>query len=191
MLSARNDDFFYNNLMAQMSKAAATGFVRFYSEEQAAGEQLRQPDHYLVLDFNEFSVGNMRESKSTVELKRDSVIVGTTTVNGRNQNVYGTVKADFTSNKREVISQGSLSVKIINAANRRVEENRNFPGKYVWVNEWASFNGDERALTDAQKKTTKAEPVMPPPQQDLFIEFTKPIFDQTVRFVNTFYSKYK
>ena len=33
--------------------------------------------------------------------------------------------------------------------------------------------------------------MMPPPQQDLFIEFTKPIFDQTVRFVTNYYTGFK
>ena len=133
----------------------------------------------------------MRESKSTVTVSRDSVLVGTTTVNGRNQNVYGTVKAEMTTLRREVISQGVLTAKIINAANNRIEQNRNFPGKFVWFNEWATYKGDERALTDAQKRTTNTEPLMPPPQQDLFIEFTKPIFDQTVSFVRNYYNQYK
>jgi tetratricopeptide (TPR) repeat protein len=186
-----SSDFFYNNLMAQISQTATKGFVRFYTEEEARQERLTRPDHYISLDFENFSVGNMRESKNTVELTRDSVLVGTTTVNGRNQNVYGQVKAEFTTFRREVIAEGVLSAKIINASNNRIEQHQNFPGKFVWINEWANYKGDERALTDAQKRTTNTEPVMPPPQQDLFIEFTKPIFDQTVRFVNNYYSKYK
>jgi len=184
-------DFFYNNLMSQMTRTTANSFVRFFSEEEASRERLNRPDQYLLLEFEEFTVGAMRESKSTVELKRDSVIVGTTPVNGKNQNVYGTVKAELTTFRREVISEGVLSVKIINAANSRVEEHKNFPGKFVWFNEWATYKGDDRALTDKQKKLTNTEPVMPPPQQDLFVEFTKPIFDQTVTFVKNFYNKYK
>ena len=181
-------DFFYNNLMAQMSQVTRGRFIRFYSEEEARNESLTKPDQYLVLDFADFVVGAMRESKNTSEIKRDSVLVGTTSVNGRQQNVFGTVKASFTKNRREVISQGTLSAKIITATNNRVEDQRNFPGKFVWYNEWASFNGDERALTEQQKKMAKSEPIMPPPQQDLFVEFTKPIFDQTVSFVKKYYS---
>ena len=181
-------DFFYNNLMAQMEQVTRSGFIRFYSEEEARNERLTKPDQYLVFEFADFVVGAMKESKNTTEIKRDSVLVGTTTVNGRSQNVYGTVKATYTTNRREVISQGTLSARIINAGNNRVEQNQNFPGKYVWYNEWASFNGDERALTDQQKRMAKAEPLMPPPQQDLFIEFTKPIFNQIVTFVKKYYS---
>ena len=185
-------DFFYNNLMSQVKQSNTNNlFIRYYTENEAKNERLLQPDYYLSLDFDDFSVGNMRESKSTTELKRDSVLVGTTTVNGRNQNVYGTVKAQFTTNRREVIAQGTLSAKVINAFNNRVEEHRSFPGKFVWVNEWASFNGDERALSEAQKKTAKSEPIMPPPQQDLFIEFTKPILNQTVTFVRNYFNRYR
>jgi tetratricopeptide (TPR) repeat protein len=184
-----SSDFFYNNLMAQMVRITGDNFVRFYSEEEARNEGLTQPDQYLVFDFEDFTVGIMRESKNTVEVTRDSVLVGTTTVNGREQNVYGKVKAELTTFRREVIAQGVLSAKIINAANDRIEQNRNFPGKFVWFNEWASYKGDDRALTDKQKKMTGTEPLMPPPQQDLFIEFTKPIFDQAVGFVRSYYKK--
>jgi hypothetical protein len=184
-------DFFYDNLMAQMSKITAYQFIRFYTYGEAQAEGLNMPDQYLVLNFEDFTVGNLRETKNTSELTRDSVLVGTTTVNGEKQNVYGTVKAKLTVNRREVISQGVLSARVVNAVNNKVEENRNFPGKFVWVNEWASFQGDERALSKEQLKMTETEPVMPPPEQDLFIEFTKPIFDQAVSFVRNYYSNYR
>jgi len=102
--------------------------------------------------------------------------------------VYGTVKAKLTVYTREVISEGILSAKIINAYNNKVEESRNFPGGFVWVNEWASYKGDERALTNKQLKMTETKPIMPPPEQDLFIEFTRPILDQAVGFVRNYYS---
>ncbi len=184
-------DFFYDNLMAQIFKITANQFVRFYTYEEARKEGLNNPDQYLVLNFEDFTVGNLRETKNTSEITRDSVLVGTTTVNGEKQNVYGTVKAKLTVNRREVISEGILSARIINAFNNRVEENRNFPGKFVWVNEWASYKGDERALSKAQLKMTDTEPIMPPPEQDLFVEFTKPIFDQVVSFTRNYYSSYK
>lgn len=53
------------------------------------------------------------------------------------------------------------------------------------------YKGDERALTDKQlKMTNNSDVVMPPANQDLFIEFTKPIFDQTVSFVRNYYAKW-
>ena len=182
--------FFYNNLMAEISKLSQTRFIRFYTPEEAQNEQLNHPDQYLILDFADFSVGNIKETKNTKEISRDSVLVGTTTVDGKKHDVYGKVKANFTTNRREVISQGILSVRILNAFNQRVEEHRSLPGKFVWFNEWASFNGDERALSEEQAKMAKSEPAMPPPQQELFMEFTKPIFNQATSYVRNYYTRY-
>lgn len=183
-------DFFYDNLMAQMSKATSNNFIRFYTYQEAKNENLKQPDQLIILDFNDFSVGNIRESKNTNEISKDSVLVGTTKINGENKNVYGTVKAYFTVFRREVISAGSLNVRIIDAYNNRTLENKNFQGSYTWYNEWATYKGDERALTDKQFKiTNNSDAIMPPPNQDLFIEFTKPIFDQTVSFVRSYYAR--
>ena len=181
-------DFFYDNLMAQMSKVTSNKFIRFYTYQEAKNENLKQADQYLVLDFNDFTVGNMRESKNTTEISKDSVLVGITKVNGVNQNVYGTVKANFTVFRREVLSAGILNVRIVDAFNNRTLENKNFTGQFVWFNEWATYKGDERALTDKQiKMTNNSDVIMPPPHQDMFIEFTKPIFDQTVSFVRNYY----
>lgn len=108
-------DFFYDNLMAQMSRKTANQFVRFYTYGEAQEEGLDTPDQYLVLSFEDFTVGNLRETTNTSEISRDSVVVGTITVNGEKQNVYGTVKAKLTVHTREVISEGILSAKIINA----------------------------------------------------------------------------
>lgn len=183
-------DFFYNNLMAKICDVTEDKFIRFYTYEEARRERLNNPDQYLVLNFEDFSVGNMREIRNSKEVSKDSVLVGTTVIDGKSQDVYGTVKATLTTYKREVISQGVLSAKIINASTNRVEQHRNFPGKFVWVNEWATYKGDERALTKEQLKMTNLEAVMPPPEQDLFIEFTKPIFDQVVSFAVGYYSRY-
>ena len=177
--------------MAQITKITQNQLIRFYTYEEARNEQLNTPDQYLILSFEDFSVGNLREFKNTSEVIRDSVLVGTTTVDGKKQNVYGTVKAHLSVNKREVISEGVLSAKIINAVNNRVEDHRKFPGKFVWVNEWGTYKGDERALSKEQLKMTNTEPIMPPPEQDLFIEFTKPIFDQVVSFAKNYYTRYE
>ncbi len=179
--------FFYNNLMAELSRMGKDRFIRFYTYAEAKEEGLSRPDQLLVLNFEDFSIGRMRESRNSSELVRDSVLVGTTSVNGTKQNVYGTVKARFIAYRREVISEGVLSAQIVDASNKRVLEHRNFPGRFVWFNEWATYKGDERALTKKELRMAETEPLMPPPHQDLFIEFTKPIFDQTIRFVRDYY----
>jgi hypothetical protein len=143
----------------------------------------------LVLNFEDFSIGNVYDSKKTVDLKRDSVIVGTATIDGKKVNVYNTVTAKLNSFRREIKSGGILSVRVFDQQNRLIEQ-RNFSGEYVWYTNWSTYNGDDRALTADQKKQCEQNPQLPPSQQTLFVEFTKPIYSQAFSYIRQFYNKY-
>ena len=180
-------DFFSDNLIAEMSKQNQQKFIRFYTYEEANSLKMKNPHQYLVLNFADYTIGNVRETRNTEELKRDSVVVGTVAVGGKNYNAYSTVKAKYTTNRREIISSGVLTVQIIDAQTNRVLENKNFGGEYVWYTVWANYNGDERALNPQQKKLCNSQPQLPPPDQDLFISFTQPIYSQVLTFIRSVY----
>lgn len=182
-------DFFYDNLMSEMNKFSKNRFVKFYNYNEANSQGV-EPDQFLVFDFEDFVVGRMFESKETYEAKQKNVIVGRTQVNGETKNVYGTAKANVTRYKREVLSEGLLSVRIFNSDGNRILDNNRFPGQFVWGNEWLTFTGDEKALNEEELALSKAKPLMPPHDQDLFIEFTKPIFGQTMDYIKRYYSNY-
>lgn len=102
-------------------------------------------------------------------------------------NVYGTVKATYRENTRQVLSRGLLSMRIMDARSNTVVFHEKFPGEFNWINQWGSFNGDERALTTEQMRIAKQEPLQPPPPQTLFIEFCKPIYGQVTSKVRSYY----
>jgi len=151
-------------------------FVRFYAANDSS---LENPDQILILQFDGFNVGQTNNYQKINELRKDSVVVGKVKMeSGKTVNVYGTAKAKFVENKREVISEGLLSMKIIDAYSNTIVMHEKFPGRFVWATRWGSFNGDERALNKEQLEITNMRPVMPPPPQNLFIEFCKPIYSQ-------------
>ena len=121
----------------------------------------------------------------------DGVPVNSASVNVPKEeyvNVYGTVKATFRENTRQVISRGLMSMRIMDAKSNTVVLHEKFPGEFVWVNKWGSFNGDERALTREQINIANQRPMQPPPPQNLFIEFCKPIYGQMRSKVESYYS---
>jgi hypothetical protein len=119
------------------------------------------------------------------------VEVGTVKLDdGTIKKVYGTVKAKLHSYRREVISRGTLDVSIEDFPMNRIISQRKFDGQFVWYNEWATFNGDERALSQDQLARCNLRPALPPPPQELFVQFTKPIYNQVTPFLRDFYQKY-
>ena len=182
-------DFFSDNLIADISKRFENNLIRFYNFDEYSNNSKVSPHQYLVLNFEDFSVGNVFDSKNTTDVKRDSVKVGTATIQGKKVDVFNTVTAKFNSYRREIKSRGILSVKIYDNHDKLIQQ-RNFGGEYIWTTTWANFNGDERALTQAQKQACNQSPEIPPPPQAMFIEFTKPIYTQAYNYIYNFYNKY-
>jgi hypothetical protein len=175
--------FLHNNYTDQT-------FIKFYTPEEAKSVNLPYADQIMRIQFDDFSVGNsvLREREETIT--KDSVKVGEAKIEGKTVPVYNTVKAKLTTYRKELISNGLLSMVVVDAKTNGVLSTRKFSGEFVWVNQWARFNGDERALTDEQLRICKLREQQPPHPQDLFLEFTKPIYNQLIPAVRGFYQNY-
>lgn len=165
-------------------------FIRFYTPEEANVVKLASADQIIRIQFDDFSVGNssLKEKEETVS--KDSVKVGEAKIDGKVVPVYNTVKAKLTTYRKELTSNGLLSMIVVDAKTSGVLTHRKFNGEYVWVSQWARFNGDDRALSDQQLKMCKLREQQPPNPQDLFLEFTKPIYNQLVPAIKGFYQNY-
>lgn len=165
-------------------------FIRFYTPKEAQLVKLEQPDQILRIQFDDFSVGNtmLKEKEETVS--RDSVRVGEVKMEGKVVPVYNTVKAKLTTTRKEVLSNGLLSMVVVDAKTNGILSHKKFTGEFVWVNSWARYNGDERALTNQQLQLCKQAEAQPPGAQDLFLEFSKPIYNQLVPALRSFYQNY-
>jgi hypothetical protein len=165
-------------------------FIKFYTPQEAKSVNLPYADQIVRIQFDDFTVGNttLREKEET--FTKDSVKVGDSKVGGKTYPVYGTVKAKLTTYRKEVLSAGLLSMLVVDAKTNGVLSHKKFNGEYVWFNSWARFNGDDRALTNAQLELCKQKELQPPVPQDLFLEFTKPLYSQLVPAIRSFYQNY-
>lgn len=184
-----NSDFFYNDILSTLNNDRALEFVRLINNKEA--NQFREVDQILVMQFFDFQVGSTKDEEKEKEYtSRDSVKTGTATIGGRRVDVYDKVKATLSTHRRLVSSGGTLQVKVLDGYTKKVLENKVFPGSYVWETEWASYNGDKRALTTKQLELCNRKPAAPPPPQDLFFEFTRPIYNQTNSFLRNYYRRF-
>lgn len=165
-------------------------FVQFYTPEEATDRKLR-PDHVVTLQFDDFAVGQtLIESNTEVITSKDSVKVGEATVDGKKVAVFNKVTAKLTKNRKTVVSGGLLDMQIRDFSTNKIVHQDKFPGEFTWVCEWGNFNGDERALTAEQKRITTARELMPPSPQQLFVEFSKPIYGRLTNKLKNFYDNY-
>lgn len=165
-------------------------FVRFYTPDEATRNKLK-PDHIITLQFDDFVVGQTLIEKNTeTVVSKDSVKIGEKTVNRRKVEFYDKVTAKLTKNRKTIHSSGLLDMRIMDFKTSQQINQEKFGGEYNWVCEWANFNGDERALTSAQLRMCKSQELLPPDPQQLFVEFSKPIYDRLTDRLKNFYSQY-
>lgn len=165
-------------------------FIKFYTPEEAKIVNLESADQLVKIQFDDFSVGNSVLREKVETFTKDSVKVGEAKLNGKIVPVYNTVKAKLTTYRKELSSNGLLSLIVMDAKTNGVLAHRKFNGEYVWVSQWGRFNGDERALNAQQLKLCRLSEQQPPNPQDLFLEFTKPIYNQLVPAIKSFYQSY-
>jgi len=185
-----SNEFFQNKVNQFVNSERMNEFVRFYTPAEAQKLGLRKPDHIVRMQFDDFVVGQVYMKESSEEVSRDSVVVGRVKTEAGNKNVYGTVKAKFVLFQKTISSRGLMDLQIMDPNTHRVVFQEKMPGEFVWRSEWASYKGDERALTDKQLKLTRLREAQPPPPQDMFIEFCKPIYSQSTNVLRRFYKNY-
>lgn len=184
-------DFFQDKVEEYLHKNYPDqGFIKFYTPEEAKNVNLAKVDQYLRIQFDDFSVGNTTVNEKEETVKKDSVKVGEAKINGKTVPVYNTVTAKLITTRKEVVSRGLLSMVVVDGKSNGVLTHKKFNGEYSWVSTWGRFNGDERALTDQQLSLCKRKEQQPPVAQDLFLEFTKPIYNQLIPALQGFYRNY-
>jgi hypothetical protein len=180
-------EFFYNQIFEFLNnRFGPRSFVNFYSPFQAENVKLEAPDFIVSLQFFDFSVGNLIHSEKEEKIEKRVKIETKDTTKVEYKNYMAKLKT-FSD---KVQSGGSLRVQILDPVNDKIYFDDIVPGSFTWVNEYAMFAGDKEALDKKQLDLTKRKAMPLPPEQDLFIEFTKPIYAQVTSRLNGFFQRY-
>ncbi len=182
-----SSEFFYNQVFEYLNNQfRPSGFVSFYTPQQAEKAGLTNADFIIDMEFFDFSVGNLvrtekeENAEQTVKVEtRDTTRI-----------TYKKYSAKLKTFNDQVISGGNLRVRIIDNSTGKLMTDELVPGSFTWVNQYAIFAGDKEALNATQFELTKRRALPLPAEQDLFIEFTKPIYSQVTQNLNRFFRKY-
>jgi len=182
-----SSEFFYNQVFEYLNNQfPQQSFVNFISPNEAEQYQITHPDYIVKMEFYDFSVGNLiRHEKEESLIHREQVAINDTT------NITKTYRAKLKTFTDEVISNGRLNYKIIDFQTNKLMRDQLVPGAFTWINEYAIYVGDRKALTEHQYSLTRNKTLPLPPNQELFIEFTRPIYDQLTVDLNSFFRRYR
>ncbi|MEQ9377464.1 MAG: hypothetical protein RIG68_19910 [Imperialibacter sp.] len=179
-------EFFVNKINEYLHNNMINQYVRFFTPGEVNSQKLDYVDHIITMEFDRFNLGNIYSNKTTTDVSRDSVVIATR----NNEKIYGTVKAKLTTNEKAITGTGVLDFKVFDNGLKKVLTQEKFPSEYTWAIRWASFNGDERALSDEELKMVNTVEASAPSPQFMFEEFTAPLYNQAISKIRDYYRNY-
>jgi hypothetical protein len=183
--------FFYDNVFQMLNQQfQEKDFVHFFSPEEAETAKLKFPDMVLQMGFYDFFIDRPQhleeekemntqiEEKYQVKISKDSTVTRTRLIPKK-----GKIKI-LTD---QVASGGLLELKAIEFQSQKIVFTDKISGQYTWQNRYGIFVGDNEVLDKELITILNNKMIMPPPAQDMFVLFTKPIFNQlSEKLVNYF-----
>lgn len=186
--------FFYDNVFQMLNQQfPENSFVHFFSPEQADRMKLKYPDMVLRMGFYDFFIDRPQhleeekelnrqiEEKYEVKISKDSTAVRTRLIPKK-----GKIKI-LTD---QVASGGLLELKAVDFQSQKIVFTDKIPGEFTWQNKYGIFVGDKEVLDNDLTNILNNKMVMPPAAQDMFVLFTKPIFNQLTTKLTNYFKQY-
>jgi hypothetical protein len=208
--------FFYDNVFQMLNQQfQEKDFVHFFSPEEAEKTKLKYPDMVLQMGFYDFFIDRpqhfeeQQELSKQIEERYESKAKKDTTLlvpgpNGQRNLVMVNVKKGepitltrmITKKGKikiltdQVASGGLLELKAVEFQSQKIVFTDKIPGQFTWQNKYGIFVGDNEVLTNELTAILNNKMIMPPPAQDMFVLFTKPIFNQLSEKLTNYFRQY-
>jgi len=186
--------FFYDNVFQMLNERfQEKDFVHFFSPEQAEQAKLKFPDMVLQMGFYDFFIDRPQHSEEQQELNKQveekyqvKISKDSTVTRVRMIPKKGKIKI-LTD---QVASGGLLELKAVEFQSQKIVFTDKIPGQYMWQNKYGIFVGDNEVLDKEHINILNNKMIMPPPAQDMFVLFTKPIFNQLADKLTNYFRQY-
>jgi hypothetical protein len=181
----RNSD---NDIIHNLQYNPGNEFVKFYSSWDAQRLNI-VPDEIVEMHFTQLNLGRIQDNYSSKEVSKGVVIKETVYKPDSVIKEYTRVKAKITTTKRIIYSEGILNISVRDNSGRWLW-NDNVTGSDSWTTEFTTYTGDERALSDEDKKLLNRQKEIPPHEEQIISCIKESIYNEFISRIRNYYSRY-
>jgi tetratricopeptide (TPR) repeat protein len=182
----------YNSVDDQLLRSLKYGtgneFVKYYSPTEARNMNVRV-DQVVEMRFINMNIGGFYDSKKTREVSKEVVTKEIVYKADSVIKVYSTVKAKITTTQRTMHSEGSLQIMIRDEDGRRLWSDI-LKSNHDWYTEFATYTGDERALSDADKQLVNRRQELPPSEGEIIQCITQEIQNNIPNKIKDYFNRF-
>lgn len=141
---------FQNRIMRQLNNYSGNDFIKFYTEWDARGNNL-EPDEVLEMRLGRMIIGQPFDRSSNRRVSKEVVVKETVYKKDSVVKEYARVNATITTTQRTLVSEASMLL-TAREPNGRILWSDEVSAEQRWQVEFATYTGDERALSEKDKE---------------------------------------
>jgi hypothetical protein len=179
---------FQNKVISQLVNRSGNDFIRYFTEADLKSKKAK-PLETVELQLSNLDIGRALDETSTREVSKEVVIKEIVHKPDSVTKQYSTVKAKVISTKRTVLSQGEVILTARDARGKTVWT-ESVKGEHRWETQVASYNGDERALSDSDKNLVNRKEESKPSESTVINEVLRQLGSNLSYRLQNHYSRY-
>jgi hypothetical protein len=148
-----------------------------------------QPQQYLRIVFNTYEQNRPYITTRSENLSQQVVVGQVQGADGKTTNQTQTVTALVTYFHKTLAAFSNANITITDAKTNAVLQNLNIDGTYNWQCDWATYQGDSRALSGNAAALVQRREIWPN-DQDLFNQSIRTLQNNLGQQLKSFYSQY-
>lgn len=179
---------FQNRIINQLASNTQYQFIRYFSEADLKNKKVK-PLETVEVQLSHLDIGRAFDESSSREVSKEVVIKETVYKPDSVIKQTSTVKAKIITTKRTVLSMGDVVLTARDSLGK-VVWTEVVKGEHRWETQFATYNGDERALSDSDKTLVNNKEQKAPAESTVVNEVLRQLGSNLSARLQNHYSRY-
>jgi len=183
-----NSNYLDEQLIRNLKNRSGNEFVKFYSVWEARRDDVRI-DQEVELSVANLHIGRQYDNSTRRKVSKEIIIKEIVFKPDSVVREYANVNATVISTTRRINSSLSLQINVRNSEGQRIW-NDNVNAIYNWSTVFATFNGDERALSADDKLIVNKRKEFAPPASEIERNLYEIINNDVLYRIKNYFNRY-
>lgn len=180
---------FQDKVLRSLNNNGHNSFTRFFTESEARNKRIT-PDEVVEMKMGKMMIGQPYDQSSTKQVSKDVVVKEIVHGKDSTSKEYAKVNAKITTTKRTLVSEVDMFI-TTREPNGKILWTDNFKGEHRWQTEFATYTGDERALSESDKTVLNKKGANAPKEEEVADELLRKLEIDIASRLRNYYSRYQ
>jgi len=199
-MDAVNNNYYYSNssyqvrnfqdaLLRNLNNNSSSEFIKYFTEWSTESKRI-EPDEIVELRMGRMNIGQPYDQNTSRQVSKEVVVKERVYSKDSVVKEYGKVYATITTIKRTLVSDVDMYVTTKEPKGKTLWSD-NLRSEHQWKTEFATYTGDERALSESDKTLLNKNDYKTPKEEDITNDLLTKLQNDVTYKLRNYYNRYQ